>query len=246
MLQSELFQIYIVFHKRIYEECYREIPDEDLQRYFTFLAVNPDIEKEYPTNNKFKILKEWELEKYDHRMQRDGFRENSAIHHIWQSGVYKKYKYVGFAQYDMVISGSVVPTILDSITKSDNLCFAPYAETFKFCVESLSWHTVEAAVKDRILYDYEQYFGKPFSQTSKYPIVNTFVIPSSTFDEIMPWVTQLYYKLFPWCSSPPFYPDYGRVASVFERVMAFVVGEQPLTQVRIDIKHDNNYKNGCY
>ena len=39
------FQIFVVFHNKIYDECYENIPKELLDKYFTFFAVNNSIEK---------------------------------------------------------------------------------------------------------------------------------------------------------------------------------------------------------
>lgn len=62
------FQIFIVFHKHIFDECYTHIPDDILYTYFTFIAVNPSIKKYY-TPNKYKVINEWELPIYDKSFQ---------------------------------------------------------------------------------------------------------------------------------------------------------------------------------
>jgi hypothetical protein len=77
-----MFQIYIIFHKKIFDDCYRAIPDDILQKYFTFIAVNPNIEKEY--NPKYKVTNEWELPIYDPLFQERGYNENSAIYNVYK------------------------------------------------------------------------------------------------------------------------------------------------------------------
>jgi hypothetical protein len=42
--------------KRYYDECYENIPQEILDKYFTFYAVNEKIPKEY-TKDKYKVVK---------------------------------------------------------------------------------------------------------------------------------------------------------------------------------------------
>jgi hypothetical protein len=37
--------IYIIFHKEIFDDCYKKIPDNILKEYFTFIAVNENIPK---------------------------------------------------------------------------------------------------------------------------------------------------------------------------------------------------------
>ena len=50
-----MFQIYIVFHKYIFDECYENIPEDILREYFTFIAVNEKIPKNYNAN-KYKVI----------------------------------------------------------------------------------------------------------------------------------------------------------------------------------------------
>ena len=50
-------QIYIIFYKTIYDKCYSIIPCDYLNKYFTFVAVNNKIEKNYILN-KYKIINE--------------------------------------------------------------------------------------------------------------------------------------------------------------------------------------------
>ena len=64
-------QIFIVFHKNIFDDCYKNIPEDILLKYFTFYAVNENIEKYY-TQNKYKIINEWELPIYNNSFQEIG------------------------------------------------------------------------------------------------------------------------------------------------------------------------------
>lgn len=67
-----MLQIFVVFHKYIFDECYKNIPDDLLYKYFTFIAVNKDIPKTY-TQNKYKVINEWDLEIYDNSFQERGY-----------------------------------------------------------------------------------------------------------------------------------------------------------------------------
>jgi hypothetical protein len=98
--------IFVVFHKYIFDECYKHIPQEILYKYFTFIAVNPKIEKCY-TKNKYKIINEWDLPIYDSTFQERGYNENSAIYHIYINNLHKKYNYIGFFQYDMEFNDKI-------------------------------------------------------------------------------------------------------------------------------------------
>jgi len=59
-----MLKIFVVFHKKIFDECYENVPQELLDKYFTFVAVNKDIPKTY-TKGKYNVINEWELVNYD-------------------------------------------------------------------------------------------------------------------------------------------------------------------------------------
>lgn len=40
---TEKLQFYVVFHEKIFDECYKDIPQDILDKYFTFIAVNENI-----------------------------------------------------------------------------------------------------------------------------------------------------------------------------------------------------------
>lgn len=42
-----MIKIFIVFHKYIFDDSYKHIPDDILRKHFVFIAVNKNIPKEY-------------------------------------------------------------------------------------------------------------------------------------------------------------------------------------------------------
>ena len=128
-------QIFIVFHKNIFDECYKNIPDYILNKYFTFLAVNKNIPKNY-TKNKYKIMNEWELPIYDNTFQERGYNENSAIYHIYINNLHKDYKYIGFFQYDMLFNDNIIDFLQKNITQIPT-CFYFSIQDFDFCCNNL-------------------------------------------------------------------------------------------------------------
>jgi hypothetical protein len=91
---------FVVFHKNIHEECYQELTDEELKN-FVFVAVNPSIEKKYPSDPKYNILKEWELPIYIPDLQQNNFKESSVIIHAYLNKLFDELDCIGFFQYDM-------------------------------------------------------------------------------------------------------------------------------------------------
>ena len=62
----------------------------------------------------------------------------------------------------------------------------------------------------------------------------------------MKWVTQLYDKIYPWCIESPNATHFGHIAGIYERVMAYCVGEENLQNIVLDISHDSKYKSLSY
>ena len=52
----EDFKIFVVFHHSIHEKCYENLSDEEFS-HLVFVAVNVDIPKKYPSDQKYKIIK---------------------------------------------------------------------------------------------------------------------------------------------------------------------------------------------
>jgi|688.fasta_scaffold280948_1 hypothetical protein len=243
--------IFVVFHKYIFDECYKHIPQEILYKYFTFIAVNPKIEKCY-TKNKYNIMNEWELPIYDSTFQERGYNENSAIYHIYINNLHKKYNYIGFFQYDMEFNDNIIPFLQENISQKPTLFYLANCD-FDFTTTSIS-NLCNASFIDFIVKDYEIYFDKSFTKTCLYPLMNTYIIPIDIFEKTMKWVIQLYDKLYPLCIQQLYcyqFPRYQRfmsyaIGSIYERIMAYAIGEENLHCIKLNILHDHKYKHVSY
>jgi hypothetical protein len=233
-------QIFVVFHKHIFDECYDNIPDDILYKYFTFLSVNEKIPKHY-TKNKYKIINEWELPIYDSKFQTRGYNENSSIYHVFMNNLHKPYQYIGFFQYDMVFKDNIVQFLQFKLNIPT--CFYYELYNFKFCSYQ-TWN--EPPTLDYIIKDYEKFYNKSFTKTCHYPLFNSFIIPIETFEKVMNWVIQLYDKLYPWCINPPYATHFGHIGGIYERVMAYAIGEESLRSIKLNISHDHYYKKLSY
>ena len=233
-------QIFIVFHKNIFDECYKDIPDDILYKYFTFYAVNPNIEKIY-TQNKYKIVNEWELSIYDKTFQERGYNENSAIYHVYINNLHKDYKYIGFFQYDMSFDNNIIDYLQKNITQTPTpKLFSLLCVSFDDCL----WN--EPNTLNYIINDYEEFYKKKFNKNNKYPLLNTYIIPNGTYENIMKWVMQLYDKLYPWCIEYPNRSHFGHIGGIYERIMGFCIAEENLQNIELNISHDHKYKELSY
>ena len=234
-------QIFIVFHKHIFDECYKNIPDDILYKYFTFYAVNKNIEKCY-TQNKYKIVNEWELSIYDKTFQERGYNENSAIYHVYANNLHKNYKYIGFFQYDMMFNDNIIEFLQKNITQNPILFTLGYY-SFKFCSYD-TWN--EPDTLNYIINDYEVFYEKSFTYNNNYPLYNSYVIPTETYEKIIKWVIQLYNKIYPWCIEKPNSSHFGHIGGIYERIMGYCIGEENLQNIILNVLHDHKYKELSY
>jgi hypothetical protein len=236
-MEDKDIQIFIVFHKNIFDECYKHIPDDILYKYFTFYAVNKNIEKHY-TQNKYKIVNEWELSIYDKTLQERGYNENSAIYHVYANNLHKDYKYIGFFQYDMMFNNNIIEFLQKNITQTPTLFSLP-CFNFNFC----SYHTWnEPNTLNYVINDYENFYKKSFCKNYNYPLCNSYIIPNETYEKTMKWVVQLYDKMYPWCIEYPNKSHFGHIGGIYERIMGYCIGEENLKNIELDVSHDHKYK----
>jgi hypothetical protein len=234
-------QIFIVFHKNIFDDCYKNIPEDILFKYFTFYAVNENIEKYY-TQNKYKIINEWELPIYNSTFQERGYNENSALYHVYANNLHKDYRYIGFFQYDMVFNDNIIEFLQKNITEEPtNFCVSIH--NFDFCTRKTC---NEPNTFNYIIKDYENFYNKSFSKNYQYPLLNSYVIPNECYEKIMKWVIQLYDKIYPWCIEKPNRTHFGHIGGIYERIMAFAIGEENLKNIQVNVSHEYNYKKMSY
>jgi len=240
-MEDNSIQIFIVFHKKIFDDCYENIPDDILYKYFTFFAVNKNIEKHY-TQNKYKIINEWELPIYDKTFQERGYNENSAIYHVYTNNLHKDYKYIGFFQYDMKFNDNIIEFFKKNITQTPTL-FSVGCHDFNFC-SYRTWN--EPNTLNYIIKDYESFYKKSFNRNYQYPLYNSYIISNKIYEKIMQWIMQLYDKIYPWCIERPNRSHFGHIGGIYERIMAYAIGEENLQNINLNISHDHKYKKLSY
>jgi|SRR5210317_329914 hypothetical protein len=231
-----MLKIFVVFHKKIFDECYENVSQDILDKYFTFVAVNPDIPKTY-TKDKYNVINEWELEHYNADFQKKGYNENSVIYHIKANKLHENYKYIGFFQYDMIFTDAAVNTVLNEMN-SKATCFYLSVHNYKYCAYDTcnEYHTMKYLSNS-----YTMFFNREFTHSEEdiYPLFNSYVIPVDIYEKLMEWVVTLYSEIEPML----YQKHFGHIGGIFERVMAFAVGEEKLHLTPIEVKHDHMYKN---
>jgi hypothetical protein len=220
-------EIFVVFHKNIIPESYKELTESEM-KYITFVAVNENIKKDPYDSTKYKVINEWEFPIYDPSLQKNKFNENSVIHHIFKNNRVKT-KYVGFTQYDMCFMKNSINDILSKIEASEKLIYfgaelQDYETCFFYTWRDFTFYK-NYYIFDSLKKGYEILTKKNIDKNKKFPLLNTYIISAETYNKIMPLAIHLYnYSI-----NNNFFEhghNFQDQAGIFERVMAFLVGQE--------------------
>lgn len=116
------YKIYIIFHKDLYAEIYKDIPEDRIKNHITFYAVNGKIPKQFDAKLTPYILFEKDLPMYDPFLQYNRFCESSLFHHLYKNWnlLVEPYEFIGSLQYDMIVSNKTFECIETKIQSSSN------------------------------------------------------------------------------------------------------------------------------
>ena len=236
------FQLYVIFHKYIFDECYEGISQDFLDKYITFVAVNPKYEKIY-TPGKYKVINEWELPIYDKSLQENSYRENSAIYHLYENKVCQEYDYVGFFQYDMKLTNELILFLIEHLNDIPTIYYH-FPTDFNWMLQTSRYDLIESVVKS-----YETFFNVYSERNRTYYLFNTYVIPYTTYakmGELLKYsFVPIYNELIQYYSKEELESKW--LASTFERLMAIGLGEENINKVPLpNISHDHTFKAKSY
>jgi len=181
---------FVIFHKKIHEECYSELSKEQLQN-FCFVAVNPKIEKEYPKDPKYNILKERELPLYYPHLQEENFRENSFLVHCFVNKIYEDYDFVGFFQYDMYFKKDSL-----DLDFSKTNCLSCHYFTEYIFNPTIPLGSIQRCI-DIIICNYPEVKSK-LSHTSKFPLGNTYILPKDLYMKVANFLCFIIFRKIGW------------------------------------------------
>jgi hypothetical protein len=181
------YKLYIIFHKTLYEECYKKLSKKQFDQ-LTFFAVNSTIQKEVPEMCMNQIIIERNLPYYNPLWQHSNFCESSVFLHVYKNEkLLNNYDYVGFFQYDMIIEPSVLETIETTLEKYKQNNFFFYH--FK---ENSNRHLDQAICLDGwsvILKLYNILFKTNHAieqiTSEDIPLYHAFVLPKHIFQKMM-------------------------------------------------------------
>lgn len=200
------WKIFVTFFKKLYDEHYTIDKTLDLNN-FTFVKVNDEYEIEIDGKLDYDIFIEHDFRIYDPELQKKGYHENSVLYHLYKNEDYKKYNYIGFIEYDHVLSEDFCETIQTKLDETqDNLIFAfnkfTYAQLWDQGIllnphrpkkqegnAKSKWNCVRV-----ILNDYNEFFGTKYTledlkKKGCFPICHAVLMPTKIFEKIMTFHT---------------------------------------------------------
>jgi hypothetical protein len=143
----------------------------------------------------------------------------------------------------MIFNNDVLQNILTRISQPSPVYFHIGLNDYTYCTLT-TWN--ESATADYIVNDYETFFFTKFNKDARYPLWNSYIIPINMYEKIMSWVIQLIPKMYPWCIESPNKEHFGHIGGIYERVMAFAIGQEQIEEILLPIKHDHRLKNKSY
>ena len=190
-------QIFNIWHNKLFDHCYKDLDEYSLSKIMMY-DVNPSYQKIYNTNKNYKIIKEYEFEKYDNLLQATNYCQTSCLYHIYLNGQISKYfnllyheHYIGFIQYDMELDTNFIHDMEEKINSTKNdIFFYSFILGSKVDVKHIC-----NPYDNSILEKYNNHFNTNHSYDSiinhkraKYFIcLHTFVVPTITYMKMMNW-----------------------------------------------------------
>jgi len=215
--------IFIYFESNINDACYSTIPKDILKNNFTFVACNPLIPKSYDIT-KYHVIKEWELPVYNSDLQKQGYKENSVLYHVYANDLHEKYDKIGF--FNSFISFKDVDIrkyILNSDLKICYTCWeVRYDDAFEKSITPKEYNAF-------LIQNYEKYFRKRINKQRSIPLLNLFIVDTTVYVNIMKWIEKLYSNYYKILKNP-----YTYISGIYERVTGLALSQQDITFIKME------------
>lgn len=190
------YRFYVIFHKEIYETCYKDL-DPTYLSSLTFMGVNAKIPKQIPDSLAKAVVFERDLPMYNPLWQYAKMCENSVLLHVFKHPEYMNYDYIGFFQYDMILNNRVFSTI-DSILQTGNT-----STVFYFHKENSCRHldqVIGLQGWQNIVDVYNSMFQTNHSLLSvlveDIVLFHTFLLPKQIFVKLMTFFERAFPRMF--------------------------------------------------
>jgi len=203
------WKIFVTFFQSLYDDHYTSDHTWNADN-FTFVKVNDRYPLELSENKlPYNVFIEHDFPVFRPDLQEKGYCENSVIWHLYKNDVHKEYDYIGFIEYDHVLTADFTCTIqkkLDAAHGEIILSFQPftYRQLYDQAIimnpyrrEKVTgrpdspWNVVSVVLKEYNTFHGTQYGLERLAAKDCFPICHCLLIPSAMFDRIMPFHTSI-------------------------------------------------------
>jgi hypothetical protein len=196
------WKIYVTFFKKLYDEHYTIDSSLNLNN-FTFVKVNEEYDIELNNTVEYDILFEHDFSIYNADLQKKGYHENSVLYHLYKNNTYKHYDYIGFIEYDHVLTDGFCDIIQKTLDKTkEDLIFSfqtfnfsqlweqgilmnPYKPKRQEGNPRSKWNCIKVILDDYNKFFDTRYTLKDLNQKNCFPICHAVLMPSNIFNKIM-------------------------------------------------------------
>ena len=207
-------EIFVIFHRKIYNEMYEELDDEE-KECLRFVAVNEktQVRENDDTPNGTKLIKEWEFPLYNPEWQEQNWQNGGVNHHIVMNKIATA-DYIGFVQYDMKFKKGSIHK-LKSMLKP-NIGVSIKIMDFMHLIGTSTYGFSEFN-----LYNYA-ISQLPTMKSKTFPIFHNCFMLREHYEKIMPTLLDIDKTLFQFHNKPgdPIY----RFPITTERTLAIAIG----------------------
>ena len=203
------WKIYVTFFKKLYDHHY-SVDHTWNPENFTFVKVNDRYAQELDENRlPYDVFTEHDFPVFRPDFQEKGYCENSVIWHIYKNGVHREYDYIGFIEYDHVLTEDFTQTIqkrLDAANQETIFTFQkfsfrqlwdqaiimnPYRREKVDGRPDSRWNCINLILKDYNNFFKTNYKVERLAAKDCFPICHSLLIPATMFDRIMPFHTAI-------------------------------------------------------
>jgi len=203
------WKIFVTFFRNLYDDHYK-VDGSYNPGNFTFVKVNDEYPMELGGNELgYDILFEHDFPLFRPELQKNGYHENSVFYHIYKNGFHEPYDYIGFIEYDHVLTEDFTRTIqkrLDEVPQETIFTFQKF--TFRQLWEQgilmnprrpekvdgnpdSRWNCINVVLEDYNNFFHSGYTVERLIAKDCFPICHCFLIPSAMFGKIMKFHTSI-------------------------------------------------------
>jgi hypothetical protein len=236
---DKTLELFIVFHKILFEKNTEEFTDEERKQWFRWYAVNEAIEKKIPDwIPDGCLVEEYKLREYNPLLQMTNSYQNSTFFHLFRNQEMLKGKYIGFAQYDMEIKAEGLRNAMRLMEERNDMCFMMYVFSFPYLFTQFAPSDFE----EFVVKPYNEFYGTKhkIEETAlvPLPLLHTFIIPKWFFLHMMRFIEKNNTNVLRMLKF-----DTRHYAGTMERIFAICIGFAILEAKFSDVMHVSGFLN---